>query len=64
MRDVAIPPRIIERRCGGWIAVSGPGAEIRIGVTADSKEGALKKFEAAMLDWQRTLQAGQPTMPD
>ena len=32
---------LVERKCGGWLATTGQDAEIRIGATADTEEGAL-----------------------
>ena len=48
-------PRILERFCGGWLAVSPTNATLRIGVTASSKEGALKAFSLAAKRWADIL---------
>lgn len=47
MIDDNIPPRIIPRKCGGWLAVSGPGDSLQIGVTAPSEAEARERFWAA-----------------
>jgi hypothetical protein len=35
---------LIERRCGGWLAVTPHGWPLGIGVTADTNAAAEKKF--------------------
>ena len=62
MDKFVMTPRIIERQCGGWIAISEPASTLRIGVTAESEEAARAKFAATALDWQRTLQAEAPDL--
>lgn len=42
--NAAIQPVLIERRCGGWLAITPKGWPLGIGVTADTKEGAERKF--------------------
>lgn len=50
-----IIPRLIERHCGGWLAVSPEGCSVRIGVTGDAPEQAIAAFEVAMSQWRRIL---------
>jgi hypothetical protein len=40
-----VGPVLIERRSGGWLAVTPRGWLLGIGVTADTKAGAEKKFQ-------------------
>lgn len=40
----AVEPVLIERRCGGWLAVTPRGWPLGIGVTADTKSNAEHKF--------------------
>jgi len=40
----AVQPLLIERRCGGWMAITPSGWPLAVGVTADTKAGAEKKF--------------------
>lgn len=40
----AVEPVLIERRCGGWLAVTPRGWPLGIGVTADTKADAERKF--------------------
>jgi hypothetical protein len=44
MTTSAIAPRLIPRTCGGWLAVSGRGDSLQIGVTAPSEAKAREKF--------------------
>ncbi len=37
-------PRTIERKCGGWLAVSGASDTLKIGVAAQTEENAVAKF--------------------
>jgi hypothetical protein len=46
---------IVERRCGGWIAWSGPAQDLKIGVTGDTRENALARFDGALRQWQDIL---------
>ena len=39
-----VDPVLIERRCGGWLAVTPRGWPLGIGVTADTKEEAEQEF--------------------
>ena len=41
-------PRLVERRCGGWLAVSERSSPIKIGVTGQTEAEARRNFEAAM----------------
>ena len=47
MTDDHIPPRVIARKCGGWLAVSGDGGSLRIGVTAPSEAEVKERFWTA-----------------
>ena len=49
---------IVERREGEWLAVSAPGAIIRIGIEGNSREDAERKFVAAVARW--TERADEP----
>ena len=48
-------PRIVERKMGGFLAVSPPESRLQIGVCAESAEAAAAKLRAATADWERTL---------
>jgi len=40
-----VGPVLIERRCGGWLAITPRGWPLGIGVTAETKAEAERKFE-------------------
>lgn len=56
-KSMQIVPQIIKRQCGGWIAVSGKDASLKIGVTASTEEEARAAFHQAMLEWEEILNA-------
>lgn len=55
MQNVDILPTLKARKCGGWLATSPHGSDIRIGVTADSEEAARTKFRMALAQWRTLL---------
>lgn len=44
MECVVVTPRMLSRACGGWIAVSPPGAALKIGFTGATAEEAKEGF--------------------
>jgi hypothetical protein len=44
MTEEIISPRLIARKCGGWLALSGNGDPLQIGVTAPSETEAREQF--------------------
>jgi hypothetical protein len=48
-------PRIIQRRCGGFLALSTSTRAPKIGVTADTEEEAREKLNAALGRWLEIL---------
>lgn len=48
-------PRFLPRKCGGWLAVSHRWCDIKIGVTAETKDEALVKYFATMAAWRALL---------
>ncbi len=40
----SVEPVLIERHCGGWLAITPQGWPLGIGVTAETKADAEKKF--------------------
>ena len=58
-----VSPVLIERRCGGWLAVTPRGWPLGIGVTADTKPAAEKRFQEELerfskIEEQRDLEGG------
>ena len=41
----AVGPVLVERRCGGWLAVTPQGWPLGIGVTAETRAEAEKRFQ-------------------
>ena len=57
---MAIPtndPRLIVRRCGGWLALSGKENPIKIGVCGETQTAALEKFRRSISAWQADIAA-------
>jgi len=46
-------PRLIERHCGGWLAVTPRNWPLAVGVESDTQEGAVIAFQAEMERWSR-----------
>jgi hypothetical protein len=57
-KRMQIAPEISKRRSGGWIAVSGRDAPLKIGVTANTEEDALAAFNQALIEWDAILKSG------
>jgi hypothetical protein len=56
MEMCAIPePEVIERKCGGFLAISPRFAQIKIGVTAPYREAAKDLFTIRYAAWLETL---------
>ena len=51
-----IRPCLVERQCGGWLALSPPDAILRIGVVGDTEQEAREKFIAALMSWEEILE--------
>lgn len=49
-------PRLISRRCGGWLAVSATNDLIKIGVTGDTEEDTRLLFVEAMKQWVKLVE--------
>lgn len=52
-----IRPELIERERGGWLAVSGPGSELRIGTVGETADQAADRFDEALAEWARLAAA-------
>lgn len=59
MSNKSESPRIVQRHCGGWLALAPLGASLRIGVAADSESAALDKYRTAVSEWEKTLALGK-----
>ena len=48
-----VVPVLIERRCGGWLAITPRGWPLGIGVTAKTKAEAEKKFQEELMRFSK-----------
>lgn len=51
-------PRLIERKCGGWLALTPAGDSLQFGVAAETSEAAEQKYRHSLAEWKRTLDLG------
>jgi len=49
------PPRIVHRKCGGWLALSAKGDPLKIGVLAATHEEAGSRFRIVREEWRALL---------
>ena len=49
----AVEPQLIERQCGGWLAITPRGWPISIGVTAATVAEASAAFRVALDRWSK-----------
>jgi len=59
MKTLISDPKMIARRCGGWLALSPPSATIKIGVTGASEEDARQKYRDSMEKWTAASVSGE-----
>lgn len=55
-RDMS-EPHLIERACGGWLAVASKDSPVRIAVVATDEAGARAALTRSLGDWTRLLAA-------
>jgi hypothetical protein len=59
-RQDRIPePRVVERACGGWLAVTLQGASPRVGVTASTEAEVREEFAREVARWREILASGE-----
>ena len=51
-------PRLVERRCGGWLAISGAREAVKVGVTAETEADAVELFDSTIRAWRLALSKG------
>lgn len=44
-------PQVLERACGGYLAISAPGAVLRIGADGRTEEEARQRFAELVRRW-------------
>jgi hypothetical protein len=47
-----LEPRLIERRSGGWLAVTDDDSPVRVGVVGDTEDEARERFREALVRWR------------
>lgn len=57
MANPSSEPRLIARRCGGWLALSGKENPIKIGVCGETQTAALEKFCRSISAWRADIDA-------
>ena len=57
-------PRLIERHCGGWLAVSGRDDPVQIGVEAPTREEAITLFNEHRARWEETLSTARAALKE
>ena len=62
MANAPLRPRIIPRKCGGWLAVSNDADPVQIGVTAASEVDADLQFQQTRRRWQAILESETAVM--
>jgi hypothetical protein len=50
-------PVLIERDCGGWLALAPAASPVRIAVTAADEAPARESLRASLEEWDRLLAA-------
>ena len=53
-------PKIIERKCGGFLAVSTEGSRFKIGVEGKTEDEARQRFEESVTMWERIAATEEP----
>lgn len=48
-------PKLVQRKCGGWLAVSPCGVPFQIGVTGETEIEAKERFGCALSKWNESL---------
>jgi hypothetical protein len=59
MESTDLAPRLIARRCGGWLAVSLPGEALQIGAVGDSEEDARARYHESRTQCEAALVKGR-----
>ena len=58
MSENSESPRLVQRHCGGWLALAPESASLKIGVWADDEDTARVKYRTAVSAWHKTLALG------
>lgn len=56
MNDIGdLAPDLVQRACGGWLAISPISSPIAVGVTAPTAQEAREKFGSVFRRWLEIL---------
>lgn len=58
MEIIYSSPRLVQRKVGGWLAVSGASESLKIGVIAPTEQDARVKFDLTLRAWKHNLNKG------
>ena len=47
-----LEPQLIERRTGGWLAVTDDTSPVQVGVVGDTEDEARERFREALARWR------------
>ena len=50
-----VVPDLIERRSGGWLAISPQNSTLRIGVTGATRQDAIARYSLSIRAWVASL---------
>ena len=50
-RSCEVPPKLLRRSVGGWLAISGPGARVRIAVEGMTPDEARARYDRELALW-------------
>ena len=54
-----INPQLIQRTCGGWLAVSPNNSELQLGVTGETESETREAFARTLNRWLEILATGR-----
>ncbi|NIJ39335.1 hypothetical protein FHR22_004082 [Sphingopyxis panaciterrae] len=64
MANLSGDPRLVARRCGGWLALSGHENPIKIGVCGKTETAALENFRKSISAWKADIDADVTNLAD
>jgi len=49
------PSKLVERRCGGWLALSHRAEPVKIGVLGETAELATERYRQSLAGWRANI---------
>lgn len=59
MQKIEDGPRLVQRRCGGWLAHANRGDSLQIGAVGVSADDATQAYHAAVVAWSANIARGR-----